>query len=77
MGTTAALQFSTSLSGYPLVSDLLPEPLLFEFDRSQNLLRHEIQKTPFDPAGGTSDALSEPGLGVTVDEEAGERFRLA
>lgn len=76
IGTAAALQFTASLPDYPHAADLSPEPLLFEFDRSRNPLRHEILETPFDPSGGTLDIPTEPGLGISVDEGSVEQYRL-
>ena len=76
VGIAAALQFIASLPDYPNAPDMAPDPVLFEFDRSENPLRHELLETPFDPTGGTLDVPQEPGLGVTVDEDAVERYRL-
>lgn len=76
VGTAAALQFAASLPDYPHTSAIVPEPVLFEFDRSENPLRHELLETPLDPRGGSLDVPQEPGLGVTVDERAVERYRI-
>lgn len=75
VGVAAALQFAASLPSYPH-NDNLPEPFLFEFDRSENPLREELITEPFDPSGGTLDVPQGPGLGVEVDEAAVERYRV-
>lgn len=75
IGVAAALQLSGALPSYPH-SDSVPEPFLFEFDRSENPLRHELLDRPFDPTGGTLDVPEDPGLGISVDESAVERYRI-
>ncbi len=75
VGVAAALQYAASLPAYPHVENE-PGPFLFEFDRSPNPLRDELLEEPFDPTGGTLEVPSEPGLGVTVDEDAVERYRV-
>jgi D-galactarolactone cycloisomerase len=75
VGVAAALQYAASLPAYPHVENE-PGPFLFEFDRSLNPLRDELLEEPFDPTGGTLEVPSEPGLGVTVDEDAVERYRV-
>lgn len=51
VGTAAQLQFAASLSDYPHAPEMSPELVLFELDRSENPLRHDILEIPFDPAG--------------------------
>lgn len=75
VGIAAALQYAASLPAYPHVENE-PGPFLFEFDRSPNPLREELLEEPFDPTGGTLEAPGGPGLGVTVDEDAVERYRV-
>ncbi|QLG28835.1 mandelate racemase/muconate lactonizing enzyme family protein [Halorarum halophilum] len=74
VGVAAAVQFAASVSPYPHTRNV-PEPMMLEFDRSENPLRSEILETPFDPTGGTLDVPQEPGLGISVDESAVERYR--
>ena len=75
VGTAAAVQFAASLPDYPYAADLLPEPVLFEVDRSENPLRDGLLVDPLDPTGGSLDVPQELGLGVTVDEDAVEQYR--
>ena len=74
VGLAAAVQFAASVSDYPHTRHD-PDPMMVEFDRSTNPLRSEILETPFDPTGGSLDVPQEPGLGVTVDVDAVERYR--
>ncbi|MDS0300610.1 mandelate racemase/muconate lactonizing enzyme family protein [Halogeometricum sp. S1BR25-6] len=74
VGLAAAVQFAASVSEYPHTRNV-PEPMMVEFDRSENPLREEILETPFDPTGGEVAVPQEPGLGIDVDEDAVERYR--
>jgi D-galactarolactone cycloisomerase len=74
VGLAAAVQFAASLSNYPHTRNV-PDPMMVEFDRSDNPLRTEILETPFDPSGGILDVPQEHGLGITIDETAVERYR--
>ena len=75
VGMAAAIQFAASVPDYPHTRNV-PEPMLVEFDRSENPLRDDLLETPFDPSGGTLDVPQEPGLGIEIDEDALERYRL-
>jgi len=74
VGLAAAVQFAASVGDYPHTRNV-PDPMMVEFDRSPNPLREEILETPFDPSGGTLAVPQEPGLGISVDEAAIERYR--
>ncbi|MFA9516110.1 mandelate racemase/muconate lactonizing enzyme family protein [Halopenitus sp. H-Gu1] len=75
VGLAASLHFAASIPAYPH-SGALPEPVLFEFDRSENPLRDELLEDPIEPDDGSVDLPSEPGLGITLDEAAVERYRI-
>jgi D-galactarolactone cycloisomerase len=75
IGVAAALQFAVSVPEYPHTVNT-PEPMLLEFDRSDNPLRDEILAEPFDPAGGRLEIPDEPGLGVDIDLDAVDRYRI-
>jgi D-galactarolactone cycloisomerase len=66
IGVAATLHFAASLPAYPHAGSL-PEPVLFEFDRSENPLRDELLIDPLDPTGGEVAVPDGPGLGVEVD----------
>ncbi|WP_276255947.1 mandelate racemase/muconate lactonizing enzyme family protein [Halomontanus rarus] len=74
VGMAAAVQFAASIPDYPHTRNV-PEPMLLEFDRSENPLRSDLLETPFDPSGGSLDVPQEPGLGISIDEDALERYR--
>ncbi|MCU4741355.1 mandelate racemase/muconate lactonizing enzyme family protein [Halobacteria archaeon AArc-m2/3/4] len=74
VGLAAAVQFAASIPDYPHTRNV-PEPMLVEFDRSENPLRNEILETPLDPTGGSLDVPQAPGLGISIDEDALERYR--
>ncbi|MEY7848390.1 mandelate racemase/muconate lactonizing enzyme family protein [Natrarchaeobius sp. A-rgal3] len=74
VGTAAAVQFAASVSDYPH-SRNVPEPMVLEFDRSENPLRDDLLETPLDPTGGRLEVPQEPGLGISIDEQALERYR--
>ena len=75
IGVAAAIQYLASLPEYPHVANR-PEPLFLEFDRSDNALRTDLLDEPFDPTGGKISVRRDPGLGIAVDEDAVERYRV-
>lgn len=75
VGIAAAVQFAAGLSDYPQL-DNVTEPRFLEFDRSENPLRDDILVDPFDPTGGSLEVPQKPGLGIEIDEEALETYRL-
>jgi D-galactarolactone cycloisomerase len=75
VGLAASLQLAGSLPEYPH-STTVPEPLLFEVDRAENGLREDLVTDPLDPTGGRLAVPDEPGIGVTVDPDAVDRFRV-
>ena len=75
VGVAAAVQFAASVPTYPHAG-ANPDPMLFEFDRSENPLRHEILEDPLDPSGEELAVPDDPGVGVTVDTDAVERYRV-
>lgn len=76
IGVAAALQFAATVPAYPKRVDRADETILFEFDRSENPLRHELLETPLDPTGGTLSVPSGPGLGIEVDDAAVDRYAI-
>lgn len=75
IGLAASLQFAASLPSYPHSTNV-PEELLFEFDRADNALRSELLDDPIDPTGGEVSIPDGPGLGVSVDRDVVERYRI-
>jgi D-galactarolactone cycloisomerase len=58
-----------------LIATLPGEPWL-EFDRSPNPLREELAVESFAPDDGLVAVPNGPGLGVELDEDAIERYRI-
>ncbi len=69
-GTSVALAASLQL-----IATLPTEPWL-EFDRSPNPLREELSPAPFAPEDGVVAVPDGPGLGVELDGNAIERYRV-
>lgn len=71
----AALQLAAATPRYPHAArEVLP--LLFEYDRGANALRDELLATPIVATGERIAIPAGPGLGVTVDGAALDRYRL-
>ena len=49
---------------------------LMELDRTENPLRDELVQPAFSPHQGRLQVPNEPGLGVNVDQDALNRYRL-
>ena len=75
VGLVAALHFAASVPSYPHAGSL-PDPMLFECDRSENPLREDLLVDPLDPTGGELSIPDGPGLGVDIDEAAVKHLRL-
>ena len=71
----AALQLSAAIPLHPHVA-YEAAPLLFEYDRGPNALRDELLTTPIVAEGDQIPIPTGPGLGVELDWDAVERFRL-
>lgn len=75
VGLAASLQYAASVPMYPH-SVHVPEPYLFEVDRAENALRDELVTPPVDPSGGNLVVPERPGLGVEVNREVLEEYRV-
>ena len=75
VGIAASLHVAAALPTYPHATNE-PEPFLFECDRGENALREELSTTTIDPTGGSLSVPDSPGLGVEIDENAVERYRI-
>jgi D-galactarolactone cycloisomerase len=75
-----AVQIAASLQ---LVAALLPDPPrrdalapIFEFDRTPNPFRMAIAKEPFVPDAGVLAIPDRPGIGIEIDRDALDEYRL-
>lgn len=75
IGLAASLQLAGSLPNYPHSTNV-PDRLLFEVDRAPNGLRTDLTVEDLDVTGPSLDIPDDPGLGITVDPDAVERFRI-
>ena len=73
VGLAAALHFLAALPSYPH-ADHVPFPPLLEYDVGQNALQNAIFVEPLRYADGYLDVPRGPGLGVTLDMAAVQRF---
>jgi D-galactarolactone cycloisomerase len=75
VGIAASLQFAATVPRYPH-SVNVPDPFLFECDRAPNPFRDELVEESIDPTGGVLEIPDRPGLGVTPDLDAIDRYRI-
>lgn len=75
VGLAASLHFASAVPAYPH-ADHEPEPPLFEVDRAENPLRTEILADSLDLTGSSIEIPDGPGLGVTVDTDIVEQYRV-
>ena len=75
VGLVAALHFLSALPDYPH-SDHLPYPRLLEYDVGENALRDELLATPLKPDDGELAVPEGPGLGIKLNPEAVDRYRV-
>ena len=75
IGLAAACQFIASLPDTPH-TDHPPAPLMLEYDMSDNALRTGLLKTPLRLEAGHVLLPDGPGLGVELDRDAVERYRV-
>lgn len=75
VGLVAAIHFLSALPDYPN-SDHPPYPRLLEYDIGENPLRDELLTTPLQPDHGEITVPKGPGLGIKLNPEAVDRYRI-
>ncbi len=70
----AALQFMAALPPNPPRQS--PREPILEFDRTDNPFRQAIVKTPLEHVSGVVAIPDGPGLGIEIDRDALETFRI-
>jgi len=70
----ASLQLLAVLPDTPL--SLAPTPPMLEFDRTEHPIRHAILGEPIQHRSGVVTVPQRPGLGIDIDRQAIERFRV-
>jgi D-galactarolactone cycloisomerase len=74
VGLAANLQLQAAMPHFP--TSLFPEESLIEFDRSPSVLREELVNEPLDMNGTKIIIPRRPGLGVSLNREVLERFKV-
>ncbi|MEL6964639.1 MAG: mandelate racemase/muconate lactonizing enzyme family protein [Pseudomonadota bacterium] len=75
VGLVAAVHLLSSMPDYPH-SDHVPYPRLLEYDVGENALRDELLATPLKPVDGEVTVPDGPGLGIKLNPEAIDRYRI-
>lgn len=75
VGLAAAVHFLSALPDYPH-SDYLPTPRLLEYDVGENPLRDDLLIDPLAALNGEVTVPKGPGLGIAVNPEIVEHYRL-
>ncbi|MEM7042167.1 MAG: mandelate racemase/muconate lactonizing enzyme family protein [Pseudomonadota bacterium] len=75
VGLAAAVHFLAALPDYPH-SDHTPYPRLLEYDVGENPLRDDLLATPLQPVNGQVAVPDGPGLGIKLNPETVERYRI-
>ncbi len=75
VGLAAAIHFMAAMPAWPH-TDAVPYPALLEYDRGQNALRDELLTEPIPCIDGHLLVPEGPGLGVSLDWQAVERYRI-
>jgi D-galactarolactone cycloisomerase len=75
VGLAASLHLAATVPDNP--PSLHPTPLLFEFDRTENLFRDHLATTPIVLTDGRLAVPTGPGLGIEIDHRVIERYRVA
>ena len=76
VGLAAALHFMAALPDYPH-TDHVPYPRMVEYDVGENPLRDHLLARPLRPVAGQIQVPDGPGLGIELDPEAVQRFKVA
>jgi D-galactarolactone cycloisomerase len=76
VGLAAALHFMAALPDYPH-TDHLPYPRMVEYDVGESPLRDHLLAHPLRPVAGQIAVPDASGLGIEIDPEAVQRFKVA
>jgi D-galactarolactone cycloisomerase len=74
VGLAANLQLQAAMPHFP--TSLNPEESLMEFDRTANPLRTELVEEEFGMEGTKMKIPCRPGLGITLNKKAVEKYRV-
>lgn len=74
VGLAANLQLQAAMPHFP--TSLTPEESLMEFDRTANPLRIELVEEEFEMEGTKMKIPRRPGLGITLNKKAVEKYKV-
>ncbi|MGL1894469.1 MAG: mandelate racemase/muconate lactonizing enzyme family protein [Spirochaetaceae bacterium] len=74
IGLFTAIHCAFSLPDYP--HKLVQEDMLLEYDRTTNIFRDKLAKQPLELVDGYILPPTKPGLGIEIDEELLEKYRV-
>ena len=75
VGLAAAIHFLASLAPSPH-TDRIPHPVLLEYDRGRNALRDDLLSLPIPCIDGHLTVPTAPGLGIELDWDVVEKYRV-
>ncbi|MFP6759330.1 MAG: mandelate racemase/muconate lactonizing enzyme family protein [Alphaproteobacteria bacterium] len=75
VGLAAAVHFLASMPASPH-TDRIPHPVMLEYDRGRNALRDDLLVEPIPCIDGHLTVPTGPGLGVEIDWDVVEKYRV-
>ena len=75
VGLAAAVHFLASMPASPH-TDRIPHPVMLEYDRGRNALRDDLLVAPIPCIDGHLTVPTGPGLGVEIDWDMVEKYRV-
>jgi len=75
VGLAAALHFLSALPDYPH-TDFPPHQRMLEYDVGENPLRDDLLTTPLQPINGEVAVPKGPGLGIQLNPDTVDRYRI-
>ena len=76
IGLAAAVHFIASVPPSPH-TERVPNPIQLEYDQGQNALRNDLLVTPIPCVDGHLTVPTGPGLGIEIDWDVVEKYRVA
>ena len=74
IGLAATLQFLAAIPDQP--PSLFPNPVMLEFEQTENPFRDDLAKNPITQSGGRVKIPDGPGLGIEVERAVIEQYRV-
>ncbi len=75
IGLAAAVHFLASMPPSPH-TDRIPHPVMLEYDRGSNALRDDLLVAPIACVDGHLTVPTGPGLGIEIDRDVVEKYRV-